>query len=94
MQPFSWAYQGAVDSGVMLRGLGLRIILCMAALLLALGVRPALALSEADLLEPERAFAFSAVMAEPDLLELHYQIAPGYYMYRERYDLQASLAGV
>jgi len=38
-----------------------------------------------DFLPPEQAFAFSAALIEPDVVELRYDIAPGYYMYRERF---------
>lgn len=54
--------------------------------------RPAQALSEEDFLPPEQAFVFSAAMASPDTLELQYRIAPGYYMYRERFEFAASPA--
>lgn len=63
--------------------------------LLALGIwfllawRPAFALSEDDFLPPEQAFVFSAAMATPDTVELTYRIAPGYYMYRERFEFVA-----
>jgi len=38
-----------------------------------------------DFLPPEQAFAFSAALAEPGEVELRYDIASGYYMYRERF---------
>ncbi|EHK62792.1 thiol:disulfide interchange protein [Achromobacter arsenitoxydans SY8] len=41
--------------------------------------------AEADFLEPEKAFVFSAQMTAPDMLELRFKVAPGYYMYRERF---------
>ncbi len=40
-----------------------------------------------ELLAPEKAFALSAWM-ENDMLIAEFQIAPGYYMYRERFDFQ------
>jgi len=49
--------------------------------------RPAAALSEDDFLPPEQAFAFSAAMSDPHTVALQYRIAPGYYMYRERFEL-------
>lgn len=55
--------------------------------------RPAAALSEDDFLPPEQAFVFSAAMAGPDTVELRYRIAPGYYMYRERFGLSISPPG-
>lgn len=45
----------------------------------------AAARADAEFLEPEKAFVFSANMASADTLELHYKVAPGYYMYRERF---------
>ena len=36
-------------------------------------------------LEPERAFHFSAQVVDAKTIELHWQIAPGYYMYREKF---------
>jgi len=45
----------------------------------------AAARADAEFLEPEKAFVFSANMASTDTLELHYKVAPGYYMYRERF---------
>ncbi len=41
--------------------------------------------AEADLLEPEKAFAFSARVAAPDAIEVRYAIAKGYYMYRDKF---------
>lgn len=42
---------------------------------------------EEELLPPEQAFRLSA-WVEGDALVAEYQIAPGYYMYRERFDFQ------
>lgn len=41
--------------------------------------------ADPDFLPPEKAFTFSAVMTSPDLVELRWGIAPGYYMYREQF---------
>ncbi len=38
-----------------------------------------------DLLEPEKAFQFSAQAVAPDAIEVHYVIADGYYMYRDKF---------
>jgi len=51
--------------------------------LLALAV-PAGA-SGQDLLEPDQAFRFSARVLGSDALEVRYQVAPGYYMYRDKF---------
>ncbi len=49
---------------------------------------------EPELLEPEKAFRFSARMMAPDRLEVRYEIAPGYYMYREKFRFGAEPASV
>ena len=41
--------------------------------------------SEPELLEPDKAFRFSARMLDTGRLEVRYQIAPGYYMYRDKF---------
>ncbi len=40
--------------------------------------------AEPALLEPEQAFLFSARIAGPDVVEVRYVIAPGYYLYRDK----------
>lgn len=42
-----------------------------------------------DYLEPDKAFRFSAEMVNPHLINVTYRIADGYYMYRERFKVQA-----
>jgi thiol:disulfide interchange protein DsbD len=37
-----------------------------------------------DLLEPDIAFRTRATLIKPDLIELRYDTAPGYYLYRDR----------
>src|SRR5690349_5166169 len=54
------------------------------ALLVLLLVLPARA-AEPDLLEPDKAFRFSARVLSPDAVEVRYQIADGYYLYRHRF---------
>ncbi len=41
--------------------------------------------AQPDLLEPDKAFRFTAKMAGPSAIEVNYQIAPGYYMYRDKF---------
>lgn len=41
--------------------------------------------AEPELLEPEKAFAFSARVVAPDAIEVRYVIARGYYMYRDKF---------
>jgi len=67
------------------------LALCVLWLALS-GWRGAAAQSESDFLPPEQAFALQAQMAAPDTLVLHYRVAPGYYLYRERF-AQAAAAG-
>ena len=38
-----------------------------------------------DFLEPEKAFSFSARTLDDRTLEVGFDIAPGYYMYREQF---------
>ena len=48
--------------------------------------------AEPQLLEPEQAFRFSARIAAPDALEVRYEIAPGYYMYRDKFQFSVTPA--
>lgn len=43
-----------------------------------------------DFLDPAIAFRFEARMADPQTVEVRYQIAEGYYMYRERFAFRAA----
>jgi thiol:disulfide interchange protein DsbD len=45
--------------------------------------------ADEDYLEPEAAFRFSAKMLDPKTVEVRYDIADGYYMYRERFAFKA-----
>jgi thiol:disulfide interchange protein DsbD len=47
-----------------------------------------------DFLEPEQAFAVSAARVDERTIELRFDIAPGYYMYRERFAFEATPAVV
>ncbi|MEI2417147.1 protein-disulfide reductase DsbD [Orrella sp. JC864] len=59
------------------------LLLC---LFLALGLLPrAHALSEEDFLPPEQAFRYSAQMADPQTVLVRFEVAPGYYMYRDNF---------
>jgi len=50
---------------------------------------PTLAHSQ-DFLEPDKAFHFSARMLNPDTIAVTYDIADGYYMYRDRFKFSTS----
>ena len=46
-----------------------------------------------DFLPPEKAFAFSAKVVDDSTVRLHWDIAPGYHLYRERISVQADAQG-
>jgi thioredoxin:protein disulfide reductase len=50
--------------------------------------------AEPQLLDPEKAFRFSARLAADNMVEVRYQIAPGYYMYREKFSFAIDPAGI
>ena len=68
-----------------------RIVLFLSCLLLAAPGLAQLKLGGAadDLLEPEKAFRFSARTLDPATVEVSFVIADGYYMYRERFKFAA-----
>lgn len=48
---------------------------------------------EPELLEPEKAFRFSAQWVDANNIEVRYQIADGYYLYRERFSFEVQPGG-
>jgi thiol:disulfide interchange protein DsbD len=50
--------------------------------------------AQPELLEPEKAFRFSARVVDSATIEVQYQIANGYYLYRERFAFVAEPANV
>ena len=44
-----------------------------------------------DLLEPDQAFAFSAQAISPEKIAVTWNIAPGYYMYLDKFSFDLSL---
>jgi thiol:disulfide interchange protein DsbD len=68
-----------------------RLLLLLALLALALPAMGQLKLggSADDLLEPEKAFRFSARTLDASTVEVSFAIAEGYYMYRERFKFAA-----
>ena len=52
------------------------------------------AYAEDDLLEPEQAFRFSAKVLDANNIEVRYQIANGYYLYREKFKFSVEPAEV
>ncbi len=57
--------------------------------LLALVAPVAYGALDGDLLEPEKAFRFSAQALGPEEVEVTFSIADGYYMYRDRFKFEA-----
>ena len=47
-----------------------------------------------DLLEPEKAFRLSARAVDPETIEVRFDIARGYYMYRDKFAFAAEPADV
>src|SRR5476649_448817 len=47
-----------------------------------------------ELLEPEKAFRFSARLIDANQVEVRFEIAPGYYMYREKFKFDANPSSV
>ncbi len=45
--------------------------------------------AEEEYLQPEQAFRFSTRMADANTIEVNYQVADGYYLYRERFSFSA-----
>jgi len=56
----------------------LLVLVCLLSCLLSMAAKPA------DLLEPEKAFGFSARVLDERTIEVYFAIAEGYYLYRER----------
>jgi thiol:disulfide interchange protein DsbD len=50
----------------------------------------AAAAKDAELLDPEVAFRFSAQLLSSSSIEVHYVIVDGYYLYRDRFHFQLS----
>jgi thiol:disulfide interchange protein DsbD len=73
-----------------------KLLLALLACALALPAAAQLKLggSADDLLEPEKAFRFSARTIDASTIEVRYEIAEGYYMYRERFRFAAQGARI
>ena len=69
-----------------------RLFAVFAALLIVLFALPAQAVEQDDLLPPEKAFAPS-LSRDGNTLRLGFEIAPGYYLYRERISIRPIPAG-
>src|SRR6266568_8973751 len=62
--------------------------------LLLIALAPARAANTDELLEPDKAFRFSAQALDAATVEVRYAIADGYYLYRERFRFAAEPATV
>lgn len=67
---------------------GLRHLVLSAALLFATLASAYAGISQDDLLEPEKAFRISTRSLDNGNVEVRFQIADGYYMYRERFKFE------
>lgn len=66
----------------------LRYWVGLISLVLWLAVSAGQALAQDDFLDPDDAFVFSAAMATPERLDVHFKVAPKYYMYRGRFEFE------
>ncbi|KAI3592019.1 Cytochrome c-type biogenesis protein DsbD, protein-disulfide reductase [Cupriavidus sp. U2] len=75
---------------------GLRHIVAIALVFLVCLVTwgSARAASEDDFLPPDQAFKFAARQVDPQTIEVRFDVADGYYLYRERFAFAAQPAGV
>ncbi|MEY4907237.1 MAG: protein-disulfide reductase DsbD [Pseudomonadota bacterium] len=71
------------------RPLGRAVWWCLCAALVWLAWVPATRAAEA-FLDPEQAFRLTARVADDHTLALRFEVAPGYYLYRERFDVKAA----
>lgn len=69
----------------------MRKLLCF---LLLLVTTQAYALKQEDLLPPDEAFKFKAEVVSPDKLKATWEIAEGYYLYRDRFGFETATADV
>ena len=70
--------------------MSIRALLFALLMLLACAARG----QDPDLLEPEKAFRFSARLLEAGKVEVRYEIARGYYMYRDKFKFSAEPASI
>lgn len=64
--------------------LWLRWLGCLLSVLLASALGSHAAWAQDDFLDPDEAFVMSAAMGTPTRVDVHFQVAPNYYMYQER----------
>ena len=71
------------------RGRNLWVLLATLLMLLAACLHAGMARADEEFLDPDKAFVFSAATQTPGELAVHFEIAPGYYMYRKRFEIAA-----
>jgi thiol:disulfide interchange protein DsbD len=64
----------------------IRLFAALGWLFAAAAAHGALPGASPDLLEPDQAFRFSARALGAEAIEVRYQVAPGYYLYREKFE--------
>src|SRR5581483_4940226 len=87
-RPFRVSRLGRRGDGATLKRL-LALLLCWIALAAPAAAQLSLGSPADKLLEPEKAFRFSARALGGDAVEVRFVIAPGYYLYRERLSFSA-----
>ncbi|MFV0283236.1 MAG: protein-disulfide reductase DsbD [Castellaniella sp.] len=89
LDPRSWLKPGLFSSMRMPRSWRRMVAVLGAALLTLLALAaPAAVRAEGDFLDPKDAFVESVAMTDPLTLDMHWQIASGYYMYQERFEVR------
>ncbi len=71
------------------RTLPMALALLLRLALLASGLASGVAHAATEFLDPADAFRIQAKLVAPDMIEVHYKIADGYYLYRERFRFSA-----
>lgn len=69
---------------------GLLVLFALLALMGQLGLASA---QDVDFLDPEQAFVLSVANHSPHEIDIHFEIAPEYYMYQERFQFELSAPG-
>ena len=69
-------------------------LLMLCGIVIGLASTPLGAQDSEDLLEPDQAFAFSAQVISPEKVAVTWNIAPGYYMYLDKFSFDSDPAGI
>src|SRR5690349_20972834 len=84
--------KAAIGFGAFMKQVVLTTMRGLLCLLAAISAAPIGA--EDNLLRPEEAFRFSVAMVDQSTAEIHYQIAEGYYLYRDKFRFSAQPSSV